>query len=212
MNIFGFDIQEGVVFIIHIIATIGGAVVGWFVCDPITRVVYRLWKRAATPGALLFCTKSVGAAALATAVWFLMPEGGGGGGPGLGPGSGGLPSKGGDKAGEKSGNVEPAKDAKIDAKDKTDAKSNKPLEPVEIVVISDTLFNELMKKDGKERWYLIRNKPYTFDELDEFLKANRGKIEVTPVLTKQSIHLGRTELTDLTRKYNIKTLQTKTTD
>jgi hypothetical protein len=210
MNVFGYDIQEGVVFLIRIIATIGAAVVGWFVCDPSTRAIYWLAKRAATPTLLLFCTKSLGALALASAVWFLMPEGGngGGGGPGLGPGSGGLPSKGGDKASDKTG--EPVKDVKIEPKkDKIDAKT--PLEPVEIEIISDTMYQKLMNDDKKECWYVIKGKAYSYDELDNYLRANRSKIEVTPVLTKHSIRLGRTELTDLTKKYNIKTLQYKTT-
>ncbi|HZZ82402.1 MAG TPA: hypothetical protein VFE62_28140 [Gemmataceae bacterium] len=209
MNIFGYDIQEGVVFIIRIIATIGGAVIGWFVCDPTTRGIYWLAKRAATPTALLFCTKTVGAMSLAAAVWILMPQGGGGSGPGFGPGPGGIPGKGGDKASDKA-TGEPAKDAKIEPKkDRTDTKDKTPLEPVEIEIISDSMYLKL-KTDDKEPWYAIKGKAYTYDELDTYLRANRSKIEVTPVLTKHSIHLGRTELTDLTRKYGIKTLQFKT--
>jgi hypothetical protein len=219
MNIFGYDLQESVVLIIRIIATIGSAVVGWFVCDPLTRAAYRLSFRAATPGALLFCGKAIGGAALAAAVWFLMPDGSGGGGPGFGPGKGGLPGKGADKGGEKPG--DPAKDAKTDAKkEKTEAsdRSAQKLEPVEIEIISAGLYEKL-KAEGKEHWYVIKQKTYSLDELDDYLKANRDKIEVTPVLTNQSIQFGRDELaqttptpmpekpTPRTKKYNIKTLQ-----
>jgi hypothetical protein len=202
MNIFGYDLQEGVVFIIRIIATIGGAVVGWFVCDPLTRAAYRLSFRAATPGVFLFCGKAVGGASLALAVWFLMPQGSGGG-PGFGPGQGGLPSKGGgDKAG--------AGDPVYDLKDKTVPKDKSPqiLEPVEIEIIGEKLYKKLLN-DGKERWFVIQQKAISLDELDDYLKANHGKIEVTPVLKNDSINLGRQELLDLGKKYNVKTLQYK---
>jgi hypothetical protein len=206
MNIFGYDLQEGVVFIIHIIATIGGAVVGWFVCDPLTRAAYRLSFRAATPGTVLFCGKTVGGAMLALAVWIFMPDGSGGG-PGFGPGLGGLPSKGGDNsvAGD------PAKNPNPDLKNKSDPKDKSPqiLEPVEIEIIGASLYKKLFDDDGKERWYFIKQKACTLSELDDYLKANHSKIEVTPVLRKDSISLGRQELLDLTKKYNVKTLQRK---
>ncbi len=208
MSIFGYDLQEGVVFIIHIIATIGGAVVGWFVCDPLTRASYWLAKRAATPGGLLFCGKAVGAISLATAVWILMP-GGDGKGPGPGPG-GGFPSKG--TGGDKPGAADPAKNPKTDVKDKTDpnAKSAQALEPVEIEIIGEKLYKKLLDDDGKERWYVIKQKAFSLSDLDDYFKANHAKIEVTPVLKKDSISLGRQELHDLRKKYNVKMLQDKT--
>ena len=204
MNIFGYDVQDGVIFIIHVIATIGGAVVGWFVCDPLTRAIYRLSFRAATPGTVLFCGKSLGGAALALTVWFLMPEGSGGG-PGFGPGHGGLPGKGGTNGDKSAG--DPAKNSK----EKTDPKDKLPqtLEPVEIEIIGASLYKKLVDNDGKERWYFIKQKAYTLSELDDYLKANHSKIEVTPVLRKDSISLGRQELLDLTKKRNVKTLQRK---
>jgi hypothetical protein len=210
MNIFGYDVQEGVVFIIKIIATIGGAVVGWFVCDPLTRVAYRLSFRAPTPGALLFFGKAIGGASLAAAVWFFMPEGGGGG-PGFGPGKGGIPGKGAGQGGDKSITGDPAKDAKA-VKDKTDAKdkSAQKLEPVEVEIIGEKLYKKLLDDDGKERWYVIKQKAYSLSELDDFFKTNRAKIEVTPVLKKDSISLGRQELHDLGRNHSVKMLQDKT--
>ena len=215
MNILGHDLQESVVLIIRIIATVGGALVGWFVCDPLTRAAYRLSFRAATPGGLLFCGKAIGGAALAAAVWFLLPEGNGGG-PGFGPGLGGLPSKGGagaDKSGDSVKNPAP------DSKDKTDPKvqTSQTLEPVEIEIISGKLFEKLHKEGGPEPYFLVKRvePALTVDELDAYLKKNHAKIEVTPVLTKESIGIGRkdnplSQLLDLTRKYNVKTLQYKT--
>jgi hypothetical protein len=205
MNIFGYDLQEGVVFIIRIIATIGGAVVGWFVCDPLTRVTYRISFRAATPGALLFCGKAIGGASLAAAVWFFMPTGDGSGGPGFGEGKGGLPGKGADKGGEK---PDPAKDAKV-VKDKTEAKdkSTQSLEPVEIEIISGKLFEKLFDEEP----------PRSADELEAYLKERHARIEVTPVLTKESFGIGRKDnprdqLLALTKKYDVKTLQEKIVD
>lgn len=213
MNILGYDLQEGVVFIIRIIATIGGAVVGWFVCDPITRIVHRLIRRTATPGGLLFCGKALGGAALALAVWFLMPEGGGnGGGPGFGPGKGGLPSSGGTGGAKSEVAVNAKPDAKIDAKDQ----APRTLESVEIEIISGKLFEKLHQEDGKERFFLLkRAQPaLTADELDAYLKKNHAKIEVTPILTKESIGIGGKDnpleqLLSLTKKYHVKTLQRK---
>jgi hypothetical protein len=204
MNIFGYDLQEGVVFIIHIIATIGGAVVGWFVCDPLTRAAYWLARRAATPGALLFCTKSVGGAALATAVWFLMPNGDGKG-PGPGPG-GGFPSKG--TGGGKPGAADPAKNPKADVNDKSEAKekSAQKLEPVEIEIIGEKLYKKLLDDDGMERWYVIKQQAYSLSQLEDYFKANHSKIEVTRVMKKDSISFGRQELLDLRKKYNVKML------
>ncbi len=204
MNIFGYDLQEGVVFIIRIIATIGGALVGWFVCDPLTRAAYRLSFRAATPGGLLFCGKAVGGTALALAVWFLLPEGNGSG-PGFGPGSGGLPGNGGSDPSLLS---DPAKQPK-DINDPND-KSPHVLEPVEIEIIGEKRYKKLVAEDGKERWYVIKDKALSLSDLDEYFKARHSKIEVTPVLKKDSISFGRQELHDLGKKYNVKMLQDKT--
>jgi hypothetical protein len=85
--------QEGLFFLVRVIATIGGAVVGWFVSDPLTRFVYRALYREATPWIILFTFKSMGAVSLGLAIYLLMPLGGSGG-LGQGPGKGGLPGKG----------------------------------------------------------------------------------------------------------------------
>jgi hypothetical protein len=219
MNIFGYDLQEGVVFIIRIIATIGGAVVGWFLCDPLTRLAYRLYYRTATPGALIFCGKAVGGASLALAVYLAsgLLGSGGSGGPGFGPGKGGLPGNGGVGA-DKSVAGDPTKDAKA-VKDKTEAKDKSAhnLEPVEIEIISGKLFEKLTKEGDPDRYFLVKRTepPLSADELEAYLKKNHAKIEVTPILTKESIGIGRkdnplSQLLELTKKYGVKTLQYKT--
>jgi hypothetical protein len=202
-----FGLPEYLLSIVRIIATVGGAVVGWFGCDPLTRAVYRLIYRAATPGVLLFTIKGIGATTLALLMWF-MPFGGGGG-LGWGPGAGGLPGKGPGQGGDK-----PAQAAKPNDDAKPDApKSTQPLQPIEIEIISGKLF----KDDGKDRYFVVDHKypALSHDELDDFLKQNHARIEITPVLTKDSLGVGRensplSQLKALTKKHAVKTLTEKT--
>jgi hypothetical protein len=207
-----FGLPEYLLGIVRIIATIGGAVVGWFLCDPLTRLTYRLLYHAAAPGALLFVMKGIGATTLALLMYF-MPFGGGGGGLGWGPGMGGLPGKGPGQGGDKI--VPIAKDAKTAQEEKKsdDAKSSQALQPIDIEIISGTRFQD----DGKDRYFLVDHKDPALsrEELDDYLKRNHAKIEVTPVLTKESLGVGRdnsplSQLLALTKKHAVKTLTTKT--
>lgn len=212
-----FGLSETVLHIVRIIASVGGAVLGWFVCDPVTRLLYRLSFRGATPGSILLGAKVTGAATLSLLIYFFMPLGGGGGGLGWGPGLGGGPGKGagqgGDQAAVSDGASKDAKDAKPPAKDKADTTPKATLESVEIEIISRDRFNY---EDGKDRFYLLkRAEPaISLTELEHYFKTNRTKIEVTPVLTRMSIPDGEKDqplgqLLALTKKYNVKTLQTK---
>jgi hypothetical protein len=207
-----FILQEGVLGIVRIIATVGGAIVGWFVCDPLTRGLYRLSFRAATPGSLLLVTKLSGAAALSLLIYFYMPLGGGGGGLGWGPGMGGEPGKGKGEGGDKT-TPSNGKDTERPAdKDKSEAAKKAPLvlEPVEIEIISTKAY----KKDG--RFYLIKRAgpARTLAELGDYLKQNQGTIEVTPILTRDSFDDTQpdnplSKLLNLTEDHKVKTLQTK---
>ena len=172
-----FGLNDKLLEIVRIIAAVGGAVVGWFLCDPLTRLTYRLSFRSATPAALLFMVKASGAAGLAAAIYFFMPLGGTGG-PGFGPGAGGTPGKGPGSGGDKV--VKDAKDAKTD---KT-PKSSGTLDSVEIEILGGARF----KDDGKDRFYLLkRAEPAkSLDELDDYFKKHEAKIQVTAVLTKDS--------------------------
>ncbi len=214
---FEFGLQEGMLTIVRAIAAIGGAVAGWFVSDLLTRLIYRISFRGATPVALLLLTKLGGAATTAALIWFFMPLGGGGGGLGWGPGQGGGPGKGpGDGSGKGKGNGEIVKDAKTEKTTKDDKKtavSPAKLESIDIEIIDDKRY----KDDGKERVFLVKRAmpALSESELDDYLKTNHAKIEVTPVLTKNSIGIGRDDnplnkLLNLTRRYGVKTLQTKT--
>jgi hypothetical protein len=206
-----FGLSEYMLGIVRIIATVGGAIVGWFGSGLLTRVGYWLWYHATTPGPLLFTLKGMGAVTLGLLMWF-MPFGGGGG-LGWGPGQGGLPGKGPGQGGNKEAPI--AKDAKTPKDDaKTDpAKSAQSLQSVEIEIISGKLF----KDDGKDRYFVVDHKypALSHDELDDYLKQNHAKIEVTPVLTKDSIGVGRensplTQMKALTKKHGVKTLTEKT--
>jgi hypothetical protein len=209
-SILEFILQEGVLGVVRIIATIGGAIVGWFVCDPVTRGLYRLSFRAATPGSLLFITKASGAAALSLLIYFYMPLGGGGGGLGWGPGPGGEPGKGKGQGGDKALSADGKNSDKAADKEKVEADKKQPLvlEPVEIEIISTKAY----KKDG--RFYLVKRAPpaLTVAELEDYLKQNQGKIEVTPILTRDSFDESQPplgELIKLTNDLKVKTLQTK---
>ena len=183
-----FGLSEGVLHIVRIVASVGGAVVGWFVCDPLTRLLYRVSFRGATPGFLLLGTKSGGAATLALLIYFFMPLGGGSGfGFGLGPG--GLPGKGQGEGGSTSNGT---LKANKDAKDRKDAKttdapnSSQQVETVEIEILGGG-------RVQNNRYYLIKGStaPLSHDELKEYFDKNHGKIKVIPVLTEDSVGLDR---------------------
>src|SRR5438552_11875257 len=93
---FQLSLPPAIIEIIRIIVTVVGAVVGWFVCDPLTRVLYRLSFRGATPGSILIGAKFTGAATASLLIYFLLPLSFGGGSGGLGgPGGSGGPGNGG---------------------------------------------------------------------------------------------------------------------
>jgi hypothetical protein len=183
-----FGLSEGVLHIVRIIATIGGAVVGWFVCDPLTRLIYRLAYRAATPGPLLFTTKACGAALLGAAMYFIPL--GGGGGLGSGPGPGGLPGKGPGPG----GNDAPTKDAVAkDAKPlaKIEQKADQARELVDIEILGGKRF----KDDGKLRYYHVKQTDATLSyvELRDYFSRHKGKLNVRVVLTPDSASFGSEE-------------------
>ena len=207
-----FGLSETVLFLVRIIATVGGAVVGWFVCDPLTRIVYRASAAKPTPGGLLLGTKMGGAATLALLIYFFLPLGsGGGGGFGFGPGAGGLPGKGPGDGSDKVASKDNAKTDKAnkDTKDQStdDAKTPQKRERVEI---------ELIASDRNEPTYLIKGAtdPIGINGLREYFEKNHGKIIVIPVLTERSPGLQRpndalVRLKQLGREFKIDILQEK---
>jgi hypothetical protein len=211
-GLFDFGLQEGLLHIVRIIATIGGAIVGWFVCDPLTRLLYRISFRGATPGPLLLLAKIAGAATLSLLIYFFMPLGGGGGGLGWGPGMGGGPGKGAGSGGDKSGSNDSSKDPKSIDKDKTNPNKQIPqsLEPVEIEIISVKLYAD------DERFYLLKRAApaISLEDMESYFKKEATKIELVPILTGQSFDPTQPDnplsrLLKLAADYKVKTLQTK---
>jgi hypothetical protein len=181
--------QDGLFFLVRIIATIGGAVVGWFVCDPLTRLVYRLLYREATPAILLFSFKTIGAISLALAIYFLMVLGGGGG-LGQGPGKGGLPGKGPGKIGAKDGAADsPKKDDKPVRDPKIDNSIADPKKiPVREIVLIEVIGGERFPTDGKDRYYLLKkaDQPVALTDLEDYFKQHAHKLEIKILHTDNS--------------------------
>ena len=166
-----FGLNEYLFGIVRIIAAVGGAVVGWFGSDPLTRLAYRLAFRAATPGPLLAVMKVGCALTLSLLIYFYLPLGGGGG-FGFGPGKGGVPGKGAGQGGDKS--ASPTKDAKDDHK--TDpAKSTRcgSAPSKSRSAISGKRFQD----DGKDRYFVVDHQepwPFQHAELDEYLETRNS--------------------------------------
>lgn len=201
-------LSDGVFFFIRIIATIGGAVVGWFLCDPLTRGIYWLWVRAATPGALLFTTKSMGATILAVLIYVYMPLGGGGGlgwGPGLGGGPGKGPGPGGDKSNA------PNKDGKPGEKMDAKAEKKAPRSVVEIQILGGAAFT------GDDRYFLVKkgdpalkfsSDPAALKDLEATFKDHHAKIEIVILLNDDSTQVNNDNdptrrLQKLASKYDV---------
>jgi hypothetical protein len=169
---FDFGLSEGIFFFVRVIATVGGAIVGWFAADPLTRVAYRLSFKGATPTAVLLCSKLTGAATLALLIWFLITLGGGGGGLGWGQGLGGGPGKGPGPGGSKGAGTDSNTKGNNATNDSNGAKTPKA-EPQRERVKIEILGGPRFKNDGHERYYLVlgKNEPArSLKELDEYLK------------------------------------------
>ena len=209
-----FGLTEGLFFVLRIIATVGGAVVGWFVCDPLTRGVYRLSFKGTTPGSLLFLTKLAGATGVALLIWFFMPLGGGGGGLGWGSGMGGGPGKGPGQGGDKKGtgaesNTKVDKDTK-NAKNITTSKIVPPRELLKIEILGGPRF----KDDGEDRYYLFKGKdsqsPRSLSEVEEHFKQHPDKLQIEIIHTEDTAVSNMDEgptpkLRKLANKYGIPT-------
>lgn len=206
--------SESLLFIVRIILMVGGAVVGWFVFDPITRGVYRLIYRSAAPGSLLLGMKFIGAGVLATILYF-VPLGGSGTGFGFG-GPGGLGKGEGDGKGQPSPKTDPGK-AKVSPHD---PKLNPKIPPGQLEAVEIKI---IRRDDYKEddRFYILKgfDMPLTIEELDDYVKRNAPRIEIVPIFFRDSIGEGvknnpMKQLTDLKDKYKVKILipKMKTTD
>ncbi|MSQ95908.1 MAG: hypothetical protein EXR98_15330 [Gemmataceae bacterium] len=211
-SFFDFGVSENVLQIVKIIGAVGGAVIGWLVSDPLTRLAYRVSFKGATPASVLLFSKLAGATGLALLIYISIQLGGGGG-FGFGPGQGGSPGKGKGQGGDKGIVATDGKD-KQPAKDKTDVdvKPGKTSETIEIEIINVKRFGDV----ENERYYLLRlaEPAVTLAKIEELFKKGPAKIEIAPILTRDSIgEVGEgnplSQLLELTKKYKVRTMQTK---
>jgi hypothetical protein len=211
-----FGIGEAALWVVRVIAAVGGAFVGWFVTDPIARIAYRLAAHKPIPGWTLPWLKAGGATLLALLIYFFIPLGGGPGGWGHGPGLGGGPGKGPgeggtgkDTAAVKDGGKK-ADDTKASTeKDKTKLPGKTPETTVRKPVEIEVLGGERVSAD--ERYYLLRptGKAMSLKEVEAYFKENGAKLELHIVLTEDSPDEGLGIIEDLTRladRYQIPSL------
>jgi hypothetical protein len=201
-----FGLGDAALWVLRLIAAVGGAFVGWFVTDPLARIAYRLAAHKPIPGWSLPWAKAGGAALLGLLIYLFIPLGGGPGGWGFGPGLGGGPGKGPGEggSGKDTGTVENRKkheDTKVqpDAKSPTRPGEKPPAavmrKPVEIEILGGT------RVQDNEHYYLLRStgKALTLREVEQYFKENAGKLELHVVETDDSPDESLGILDDLTR-------------
>jgi hypothetical protein len=197
---------EMLFWLLRFMAGLGGALIGWFLSDPIARLLYRVAYRKPIPDWSLPWLKLISAGLVGVLVFFFIPLGGGPGGFGFGPGAGGAPGKG---AGDGSKTTAPGKGGtpeKADAKAKVDTPTKKDLaakKPIEIELLGGTRY----QNDGK--FYLLERKPpaLALAEVEEYLKQHQAELsEVRILLTPESVdkgHAATVKLHKLARDYGI---------
>jgi hypothetical protein len=195
-------LPEAALWVVRVIAAIGGAFVGWFLSDPIARLSYRLLAHKAIPSWTLPWIKMGGAALCGLLIYFLIPLGGGPGGLGYGPGLGGGPGKGPGEGGKDTGT--PVANGKSDDKSRP-AWNSPPTEKtlrkrVDIEVLGAKLAPDadhpyLIRSDGKAP----SAKPMTLKEVEGYLKEHGSKLELHIILTEDSPDEGLGIIEDLTR-------------
>ena len=188
MSLFAqFGLPEAALWVLRVIAGIGGAFVGWFITDPLARITHRLVANKPIRGWTLPWIKMAGAIIVGLLVYFFIPLGGGPGGLGYGPGLGGGPGKGPGQGGtEAQGDAAGAKTDKTPTlADKTPAEKTPVLverKRIEIEVLGGERYN------GDGRYYLLRStgKAMTLKEAEAYFQEHAGKLEVQIVLTEDS--------------------------
>jgi hypothetical protein len=188
-------IGEMALFVLRVIAAIGGAFVGWFLSDPLARISYRIAVQKPIPGWSLPWVKMGGAALLGLLVYFLIPLGGGPGGWGFGPGLGGGPGKGLGEGGSSKETGAVAQDGKkIDDKKTTPADKG-PRKSIEVEVLGGKRY------PGEDRYYLLRSagKAMRLKEVEEYFTEHGGKLELRVILTDESPDRGQGIIEDLRR-------------
>ena len=71
----GFSVLEIVSFALKVMATVGGAILGWYVTPPLVRVLVRLAVHKPAPKAVVTVSRLMGALLVAAVVWSLWSWG-----------------------------------------------------------------------------------------------------------------------------------------
>ncbi len=203
MSVFAqLGLSEAALWVLRVIAGIGGAFIGWFVSDPLARITYRLIAGKPIPGWTLIWIKMAGAVLLGLLVYYFIPLAGGSGGWGYGPGMGGGPGKGpgqggtevsGSVAGGKSVQKKPGTDKEPSTQKAAEAVVRKP---VEIEVLGGTRY------PGDNRYYLLRStgKAMALPEVEAYFKEHASKLELHIIITSDSPDDAITGVTDALRR------------
>ena len=147
-------------FVLKVLATVGGAILGWYVTPPVVRLLVRVAVHKPAPQLFVTISRLMGALVVASIVWAIWSFGfgdgwgfgpGGGSGPGLGPGSG---------ATQAAKNGEP-KDATAQGKDAKE-KEGKQTGPT----LPETLTVRMRGGAGVgKEFYLLDKQPMTLDQV-----------------------------------------------
>lgn len=185
----GIESAQGyILFGLRLLLALAGAVAGWYLAQPVARVLFRLAFHRPIPPKALGAARVVGAVALGALVFYLFPLGlgdgpGPGGGPGLGPGAGG---KGGKPAADAAG-----KDGKGADKKGEDAP---PPGVLRVEMIPSQSYR------GDEKFYYLpdRKDPVTLAEVDKHLVKHKDKLRVVEILIyANSVEAGHRSVHDL---------------
>ena len=200
-----FSLTEGTFWVLRVVAGVGGAFVGWFLTDPLARLLHRLITKKPIPGWALPWFKLAGAIVVGLLVFFLIPLGGGPGGLGWGPGEGGGAGLGPGPGGKHQGAItKPAPEKTGETTKKPDPTTPKTAtrEVVEIELLGGQRF------PGGGRFYLLKRTgpPQTIDDVAAYFHKHKDAIEVHLVLTDESVglrHPAVTRLRDLASEHRI---------
>jgi hypothetical protein len=172
------DVVAHVYWGIRIMAGLVAALIGWYACGPLTRLLYRLSFHRPVPGWLLPWGKLSGAASVGLLTYFFLPLGGGGG-LGWGPGLGGGPGKG---PGEGDG-TNPVTIAQAKQEAPVRPRPKKAATVIEIEILGG------MNYPGEGRYYLLNRigPPRSLNDIQDLLRKSEDKIEVDIILTENSV-------------------------
>jgi hypothetical protein len=162
-------------FALKVLATVGGAILGWYITPPVVRLLVRVAVHRPAPKALVAVSRLMGALLVAAIVWAIWSFGfgdgwgfgpGSGGGAGLGPGSGGTGKQSSSKDGV-------SKDKSVT--EETTKKAGPPL--------PDTLTLRMRGGAGVgDRFYMVDGTPRTLDDVRQILKKERDHLKTVEIV------------------------------